>query len=91
MKLIVMEIQTGFDGVVGTIVTTYDDTERLQAEQKYHTILSAAAVSNLQCHAATILTSDGHEVKSERYYHALPPEEPSGDTGDTGDTGETTE
>lgn len=75
MKLVVMEIQTGFDGVVGTIVNTYDDTDRLTAEQKYHQILASAAVSNLQCHAAVMLTSEGNEIKSERYHHSVPPEE----------------
>ena len=45
MTYIVLEIQTNSDGTVGTIIDTF--TSRNLAEQKYHLILSAAAVSQL--------------------------------------------
>ena len=44
-KYIVIEIQTSDAGVVATIVTTHDTY--LEAQQKYHLVLSSAAVSNV--------------------------------------------
>ena len=67
MKYIVIEIQTNADGTVGNLVYAFDD--RLEAEQKYHLILSYAAVSTLPCYAAAILTSDGRLIESKNYKH----------------------
>ena len=67
MTYIVTELQTNREGVTANIVTAY--TDRYQAEQKYHAILSAAAVSNVYIHAATILDMFGNVIKSEHYQH----------------------
>lgn len=67
MTYIVAELQTNREGVTANITTTY--TDRYQAEQKYHSILAAAAVSDVYIHAATILDMYGGVVKSEHYRH----------------------
>ncbi len=67
MTYIVTELQTNREGLTGTITTTY--TDRYQAEQKYHSILAAAAVSDVYIHAATILDMFGGVIKSEHYRH----------------------
>lgn len=70
MKYIVNEIQTGFDGQVANIVTTYDD--QLLAESAYHTILAAAAQSQLMLHTAMLYTNDGNVLRHENYTHPAP-------------------
>lgn len=69
MKYVVIEIQTYTDGSVGNLVTAHDD--RLQAESAYHGVLSAAAVSQLPCHAAAIMQSDGTLIDSYSYEHEV--------------------
>lgn len=69
---IVIEIQTS--NTVATIVNSYSD--RNTAEQKYHQILSAAAVSTVPKHGAVMLTDEGVRLKGECYIHEQPePEE----------------
>ena len=65
---IVIEIQVNQDGTVGNIVTSYAD--RNEAEQKFHLVAAAAAVSALPCHAVTMLTERGTMVRAEHYTHA---------------------
>ena len=72
MTFIVIELQTNANGAVGNFVWAY--TERSQAEQKYHTVLAAAAVSALPSHAAVMLTSEGQMVSHAVYHHAVEPE-----------------
>ena len=67
IKYIVIEIQTNADGTVGNLVSSYDN--RLAAESQFHSILAAAAVSALPCHAAVLLTSEGQPVAYESYKH----------------------
>lgn len=62
---IVIEIQT--TDTVATIVNAYDN--RNEAEQKYHMILSAAAVSQVPKHGAVMLTDEGVRLKGECYIH----------------------
>ena len=64
---IVIELQTNTEGVVGNIVYAYNT--RLEAESKYHEILSYAARSSLPTHAAVILTGMGQMIASEYYVH----------------------
>ena len=64
---IVIELQTINDSQVANIVNVY--TDQKVAEQKYHTILAAAAVSSLPCHAAVMLDEKGRIIKSEYYTH----------------------
>lgn len=62
---IVIEIQTSDS--VSTIVDSYAD--RLQAESKYHQILTAAAVSEVPKHGAVLLNDEGQRINSECYIH----------------------
>lgn len=71
---IVIEIQTNDDGTVATIVTAYADY--WTAQQKYHSILAAAAVSTLPVHTAVILTPYGDTITKQAYNRRTPePEE----------------
>lgn len=63
---IVIELQTTG---TRTSVLTYTFVDVNEAEQKYHTILSYAAVSTVDFHAASILRPDGSLIKNEYYYH----------------------
>ena len=67
MKYIVVELQTN-GSTTANIVTTHDTREA--AESKYHTVLAAAAVSNVEIHSAVILTPDGFQLMSQAYRHA---------------------
>ena len=66
---IVIELQTVNETTVANIVNAY--TDQKVAEQKYHTILAAAAVSSLPCHAAVMLDEKGRMIKSEYYTHEV--------------------
>lgn len=66
-KYIVIELQTAADGTVANIVTAYDT--QLQAESAYHSILSAAAVSNIPAHAAVMIDSMGYYIDAHCYEH----------------------
>ena len=62
---IVMEIQKS--NTMSTIVTTYNT--RNEAENKYHTVLAYAAISNIPKHGATLLSEDGDYIKHECFEH----------------------
>ena len=64
---IVIELQTNSNGTIGSLTYSFADINT--AENKYHTILAAAAVSNLPCHAAVMIQNDGLILKADRYYH----------------------
>ena len=66
---IVLEIQTNANGAVGTLVNNYESRD--QAESSYHTILAAAALSSLPCHAAVLLTERGGILASAYYEHEV--------------------
>jgi len=61
-----------------TAILTYSYTESNLAEQKYHEILSAAAVSSVPIHAVSMLNEYGCVAKNEFYTHpeAEPTPEP---------------
>lgn len=71
----IIEIQQYPNGEYGHIVHfAYDEDAakaRLKAESKYHEVLAAAAISELQSHAATLLTADGRAIMNQCYKHAL--------------------
>lgn len=69
---IVIELQTLNDEQVANIVTAY--TVKETAEQKYHTVLAAAAVSTLPCHAAIMMNERGDMLKHEYYTHTVEPQ-----------------
>lgn len=67
---IVIELQKINDSQVGNIVSAYEN--RNVAEQKYHTVLSAAAVSTLPCHSCVMLDETGRTIKGpESYRHEV--------------------
>lgn len=70
---IVIEIQTAANGLVSTIVTQHSDANDAYAQ--FHSILAAAAVSELPQHAAVILYNNGNMVRSEHYTHEIATEE----------------
>lgn len=68
MNYVVVELQTN-DGVTANIVTSHDSLA--SAESKFHTVLAAAAISNVEEHAAVLLTSEGFRVDSKCYKHGV--------------------
>lgn len=73
-KYLVIELQTNADGSVGNLVYSYDNLP--QAEAKYHTVLAAAALSDLPAHAAVLMDNEGYVRKQECYY-GLDTEQPA--------------
>lgn len=66
-KFFVIELQTQAGGAVGNIVTAHDTQNA--AESAYHMILASAAISELPCHAAVILTEEGFPLLHQCYKH----------------------
>lgn len=64
---IVIELQKNAEGKVSNIVTEHATMEA--AESKYHSILSAAAVSEIPVHSAIIVSEEGFPVKHQCYKH----------------------
>lgn len=64
---IVVELQKNADGKVGNIVTSYNTLA--EAESKYHSILAAAAMSELSTHSAIIVSEEGFPVAHQCYKH----------------------
>ena len=73
MNYLVIEIQTNASGTIGNLVYSYAD--RNQAEQKYHLVLSSAAVSQLPAHAAALMTAEGQLLERKCYHHVTEEEE----------------
>lgn len=65
MTYIVIELQTMKDGSVANLVTQHATED--EAQSKYHTILAAAAVSELPVHGAVLMTNSGVTLEN-RYY-----------------------
>ena len=74
---LVIEIQKTQAGQVSHIVTTH--ATQAEAEQKFHQILSYAAVTTLASHSATILTDNGYALRREFYEHKEEPEPEQGE------------
>lgn len=76
----IFEIQQYANGEYGHIVHFAYDADatkaRLKAESKYHEVLAAAAISELQSHSATLLTADGRAIMNQCYKHAIATPEP---------------
>lgn len=64
---IVIEIQTNSNGTIGNLVTSYED--RNSAESAFHTVLASAAVSELPCHAAVLISNEGFTLEYKCYKH----------------------
>ena len=66
MKYIVIEIQKASDGSIGVPpINTYDSF--FDAISRYHTILAAAAVSNVPVHTAVVLNQVGQQIAMDSY------------------------
>lgn len=65
---IVIELQKNTEGVVSNIVTSHNTLA--EAESKFYTILSAAAVSAVPVHSAVIVSEEGFPVANKCYKHA---------------------
>ncbi len=74
MNYIVVEMQTN-EGTTSTLTNQYNNLDT--ANQKYHQILSYAAVSTIDCHAAVMLDENGMFLKSEGFRHDVTPTESS--------------
>ena len=73
MKYVVIEVQVQQDGTVACLSTVHDTIE--EARQKYHQVLSFAAVSQLAQHSCTLMNQMGAVEISECYEHAAQQEE----------------
>lgn len=63
---LVMELQTN-NGTTASIVNQYASLPL--AEQQYYLILSSAAVSTVEIHAAMLLNCNGTVLKNDFYLH----------------------
>ncbi len=64
---IVIELQKSAEGVVSNIVTEH--ATLAEAESKYHSILAAAAVSEISVNSAVLVSEEGFPVKNQCYKH----------------------
>lgn len=67
MKYYVVELQNAQDGSSASILT--QKNTRLEAENLYHQVLSAASISNVYSHGAMMFTSDGVHICHQMYLH----------------------
>lgn len=65
---IILEIQTT-NGVPATLVHKANSYN--EAQSVYHTVLAAAAISSIECHAATLLDYHGNALAAEYYTHTI--------------------
>ena len=65
MKYIVTEIQLSSQGTISNITTAYDT--KAEAESHYHTVLAAAALSELPSHGAVIIDENCVPIAWEAY------------------------
>lgn len=73
MNYLVIEQQTT-NGTTAVITTVKSNIN--EAEQQYHTVLAAAAVSQVPLHSASMLNERGQLIKYELFDHTEPePEE----------------
>lgn len=64
---IVIELQKSAESVVSNIVNSYDT--QAEAESKYYSVLSAAAISNVPCHSAVLVSEEGFPLMHQCYKH----------------------
>ena len=64
---VVIELQKMSDEQIANLVFIYQTRD--EAENKYHAILAAAAISSLPVHAAVMLEENGVLIKNEWYTH----------------------
>ena len=71
MNYIVIEMQTS-NGTTSVLTTTKSNIN--EAENKYHTVLAAAAISQVDVHSAALLNERGQFIKYECFDHTEPEE-----------------
>lgn len=64
---VVIELQKISDNQISNLVTAHETLQ--DAESKYHTVLAAAAISNVPLHSCAMLNEDAYLIKSESYSH----------------------
>lgn len=64
---IVIELQKNAEGVVSNIVTAFGT--QAEAESHYHTVLAAAAISELPVHSAIIVSEEAFPIMRQCYKH----------------------
>lgn len=64
---IVVELQANNEGKVANLVTSYNTLA--EAQNKYFTILAAAAVSKVTTHSAVILDHCGNLIANDSFAH----------------------
>ena len=69
MNFVTMEIQKGTDGNIATLVFAY--ATQPEAEAKFYSILSVAALSDVPIHSAVVVDAHGGIVRSGSYTHEL--------------------
>ena len=74
MTYYVIELQTNADGTTGNLVYSYDN--KPDAEEKYHSVLTAAAKSSVLVHACVMMDNKGNSIKNEYFVHPAPEPEP---------------
>lgn len=67
MKYIVVELQKNAEGVISYLFSEHNTKE--EAESKFYSIMSYAAVGEIPVHSATILTEEGFPVMYKHYKH----------------------
>ena len=67
LKYLVIELQTGSDGVVGNIVTSYDALDAAQSH--FYSVLAVAVVSTVPIHAAVLMNSYGQVIDTRCFEH----------------------
>ena len=65
MKYVTVELQTSKDGKVANLTSVWDT--RAKAEGAFHTVLAAAAQSDLPAHACVLLDSEGNVMNWQCY------------------------
>lgn len=70
---IIQEVQTNGSQTALTPAVTFEN--RNQAESRFHSILSVAAVSSVEIHTVIMYDECGNSIKSDYYKHTTEPEE----------------
>ena len=74
MTYIIIEMQTTNGSTAVVPPATY--TDRNQAENKFHTVMAAAAISQVEIHTCLMIADDGTLVRKECYRHQAAQPEP---------------
>ena len=68
---IIIEAQQNADGTNVALTPAITKSTYNEAQQAFHQILAAAAVSAVPVHSAVILTGDLSQVEKKTFYHGV--------------------